>query len=209
MTDYARIYATQAEAYERLVVREDAAGMILPTLSAIRPLAGLDVIELGAGTGRLTRLLAPHVRAIRAFDESPAMLKVAREHLDATSLHNWRLDVADHRHLPVPDQSADLVLGGWTICYAALWSEDDWANDLQLVLQEMERVLRPGGTLIILETLGTGYETPHPPHELLSYFGFLAHAGFQETWIRTDYEFESAEEAQELTRFFFGDALAQ
>ena len=32
--------------------------------------------------------------------------------------------------------------------------------------------------------------------------------GFNATWIRTDYEFASVPEAEELTRFFFGDALA-
>ncbi len=31
------------------------------------------------------------------------------------------------------------------------------------VLAEASRVLRDGGTIIIMETLGTGYETPCPP----------------------------------------------
>ncbi|RAP21073.1 hypothetical protein C2W64_03656 [Brevibacillus laterosporus] len=30
-------------------------------------------------------------------------------------------------------------------------------------MSEIKRVLRPGGTAIIFETMGTGYETPHPP----------------------------------------------
>jgi hypothetical protein len=32
--------------------------------------------------------------------------------------------------------------------------------------------------------------------------------GFSHKWIRTDYEFESVEQAVELTRFFFGEQLA-
>lgn len=146
MTDYAAIYESQAAQYERLIAREDHEGHILPAIAAVRPLAGIDVVELGAGTGRLTRLLAPHVGSIRAFDASPAMLDVAREVLVQGGFANWHLEVADHRSLPVADESADLVLGGWTICYAALWSKGRWEADLDAVLAEMGRVLRPGGS---------------------------------------------------------------
>jgi ubiquinone/menaquinone biosynthesis C-methylase UbiE len=208
MTDYAAIYESQAAQYQRLIDREDYEGHILPAIAAIRPLAGIDVVELGAGTGRLTRLLAPHVGSIRAYDTSPAMLNVARDLLTRDGVKNWQLEVADHRKLPAADASADLVIGGWTICYAALWSKGEWEADLDAVLAEMGRVLRPGGSIVILETLGTGHETPHPPSELEPYFARLAELGFKQTWIRTDYRFASQEEAVELTRFFFGDALA-
>jgi hypothetical protein len=33
--------------------------------------------------------------------------------------------------------------------------------------------------------------------------------GFQRNWIRTDYRFTSVQEAVALTRFFFGDEMAQ
>lgn len=203
MTDYADIYANQAVQYERLVAREDYQGAILPALEAIKPLVGSDVVELGAGTGRLTRLLAPHVRSIRAFDASPAMLAVARDLLERDGATNWQLEAAKHTHLPAESASADIAIGGWTICYAALWSEDDWRADLAAVIAEMERVLRPGGMLVIIETLGTGYETSHPPESLHNYYAWLAEQGFQQSWIRTDYRFDSPEEAVELTRFFF------
>jgi ubiquinone/menaquinone biosynthesis C-methylase UbiE len=208
MTDYAAIYESQAARYQRLIAREDHEGHILPAIAAIRPLEGIDVVELGVGTGRLARLLAPHVGSIRAFDVSPAMLEVAREILTRDGFTNWQLEVADHRKLPAADASADLVIGGWTICYAALWSKGNWEADLDAVLAEMSRVLRPGSSIAILETLGTGHETPHPPDELKPYFARLLELGFKQTWIRTDYRFASPEEAVELTRFFFGDALA-
>jgi ubiquinone/menaquinone biosynthesis C-methylase UbiE len=209
MTDYAAIYESRAAQYERLIAREDHEGHVLPAIAAVRPLAGIDVVELGAGTGRLARLLAPHVGSIRAFDASPAMLEVAREVLTQGGFTNWHLEVADHRRLPAADGSADLAIGGWTICYAALWSKGEWEADLDAVLAEMGRVLRPGGAIVILETLGTGHESPHPPAELEPYFARLAALGFEQTWIRTDYRFASPEEAVELTRFFFGDALAE
>jgi ubiquinone/menaquinone biosynthesis C-methylase UbiE len=52
----------------------------------------------------------------------------------------------------------------------------------------MQRVLRPGGTTILLETLGTGQETLHPPTpELAALYDLLQiKYGFNQTRIRTD-----------------------
>ncbi|MBI3165497.1 MAG: class I SAM-dependent methyltransferase, partial [Chloroflexi bacterium] len=36
---------------------------------------------------------------------------------------------------------------------------------------------------------------------------WLDEKGFQNKWIRTDYKFDSPAEAEELSRFFFGDEL--
>lgn len=208
MTDYAAIYANQADQYEALIAREDYQHALLPAIKAITPLAGIDVAELGAGTGRLTRLLAPEVRSISAFDRSPAMLARARRELALLPVENWQLGVADHRHIPLPAASADLVIAGWTICYAALWSEHNWRSDLDQVFGEIARILRPNGKIIIIETQGTGYTSPNPPSELADYFAYLEEHAFQQAWIRTDYQFQNLVEAVELTRFFFGDALA-
>jgi ubiquinone/menaquinone biosynthesis C-methylase UbiE len=202
------IYAGQADQYDLLVAREDYQGNILKALLAIRPLDGIDVVELGAGTGRLTTMLAPLARSIQAFDASQHMLDLAIAKLERSGLRNWRAQVADHRQLPIPHAIADLAISGWSICYTVVWHTESWRAELGKALAEMRRALRPGGTAIIIETLGTGYETPHPPEELAEYFAYLERDGFQSTSIRTDYRFESLEEAESLTRFFFGDTLA-
>ncbi|MBM4429144.1 MAG: class I SAM-dependent methyltransferase [Chloroflexi bacterium] len=208
MPDLQEIYEQHADQYELLASREDYQGNILRTLQEIRSLAGLDVVDLGAGTGRLTCLLAPIVRSIHAVDSSAHMLEVATAKLQKSGLHNWQVHVADHRRLPLADRSADLVIAGWSICYLAIWQGPAWRDELAHGLTEIKRILRPGGTIIILETLGTGYEIPHPPGELLDYYAFLDAEGFLSTWIRTDYRFESLAEAETLARFFFGDELA-
>ena len=75
----------------------------------------------------------------------------------------------------------------------------------------MQRVLRPGGTIIIIETLGTGYTEPAPPADWFAeYFAFLENdLGFQSTWMRTDYQFASLDEAVELMSFFWDDGSAR
>ena len=210
MLDFETIYREHAAEYDALVAREDHAHSLLLALEDIRPLAGLDVIEMGAGTGRLTRLLAPIVRSIAAHDRSTAMLGVAAETLKPLRLRNWRLAAGDNRRLPAATRSADLALAGWSFGHSTGWYPDSWPHEIDLAVGEMRRVLRPGGTAIILETLGTGRETPGPPTEALaSYYAWLEEKyGFASRWIRTDYRFESLQEADRLTRFFFGDELA-
>jgi ubiquinone/menaquinone biosynthesis C-methylase UbiE len=211
MPDHFRaIYANQAERYDAMVSCEDYQGNLLPALERIRPLAGLHVVEFGAGTGRLTRLLAPVVASIRAFDLSAHMLVTARSTLEAAGLHGWELAVGDNRSLPVADHSADLAIAGWSFGHSTGWYPDRWREEIDQSVGEMLRVLKPEGTAVILETLGTGSERPVPPNELLAaYYQYLEQGkGFSSMWIRTDYRFDSVQQADELTRFFFGDALA-
>ncbi len=212
MTDqYKHIYAHHAHQYEALVAREDYQGNILKALEKIHPLAGVDVVEFGAGTGRLTCLLAPLVKSIRAFDASQHMLDVATAKLQRMGASNWQVGVADNRRLPVADTSADLSVEGWSFGHLAVWYPDTWRDEIGKAVGEMKRVLRPGGTAIILETLGTGREAPQPPRdELALFYAWLeAEHRFTTAWIRTDYQFQSLDEAENLTRFFFGDALAE
>jgi ubiquinone/menaquinone biosynthesis C-methylase UbiE len=210
MPTFEEIYAEHAEAYDALVEREDYEGHLLPALAGIAPLRGACVVELGAGTGRLTRLIAPLVKEIRAYDASAHMLGVARVRLVSTGLANWELGVADNKRLPVEDGAADIAIAGWSLGHAVDWFPETWRDEIGAALDSMARVLRSGGTAITLETMTTGSETAAPPTEALAeYYGWLeTERGFTGISIRTDYRFESVDEADRLTRFFFGDELA-
>jgi ubiquinone/menaquinone biosynthesis C-methylase UbiE len=146
---------------------------------------------------------------MRAFDVSAEMLRVCRERLIASGLTNWQVDVADHRQLPVPDDSADLVVSGWSVSYLSVWNPESGQAELDKWLTEMKRVLRQNGTIILFESLGTGNEEPVRLAHVESTYRWLDANGFESKWIRTDYKFESLEEAIELSRFFFGDELGE
>ena len=209
MSDQQRIiYQTDADHYEALISREDHQGNLMQALEEIVNPKGLDILDLGAGTGRLTMMLAPLARSIRAFDASAEMLRVCRERLLASGLSNWQVGVADHRQIPITNNHADLVVSGWSVAYLAVWNPETWKDELEKWLIEMKRVLRRGSYIVLFESLGTGNETPIQMDHLVNYFQWLDENGFQQKWIRTDYEFESIQEAEELSRFFFGDELA-
>jgi ubiquinone/menaquinone biosynthesis C-methylase UbiE len=201
------IYKTEGDKYEALIAREDYQGNILRVLREITPLENRVVYDLGAGTGRLACLLAPHVSSVRAFDVSEEMLRVCREKFIASGLTNWQVDVADHRQLPVEDASADLVVSGWSLSYLAVWNPVTARTELEKWLDEMKRVLRPNSHIVLFESLGTGNESPIKLGHLKEFYPWLDEVGFQNKWIRTDYKFESLDEAEYLSRFFFGDGL--
>jgi len=207
MPDNKTVYAHHGNEYEALIAREDYQGNILSALRGITALENRVVLDLGAGTGRLAYMLAPLVAHVHAFDIAPDMLRVCREKLTATGLLNWQVGIADHRQLPVEDYSVDLVVSGWSVSYLAVWNPKSWREELEKWLGEMKRVLNGGSTIVLFESLGTGNESPTKLDHLRNFYPWLDEAGFQKKWIRTDYQFESLEEAEYLARFFFGDEL--
>jgi len=210
MPDHETIYDQHPGEYEELVSREDYQGNLLPAIEKIIDLDGIDVVESGAGTGRLTRLYAPKVKSVLACDIAPAMLNHGKELNRLSGLDNIEYKVADHRDLPGKDKSADLVISGWSVSYFASWNVDRWQEQTKKTIDEMMRILRPGGTVLIIETLGTGSETPKAPTESLEkYYAFIEGLGFKRSWIRTDYSFDSLEESEKIAGYFFGKEMKE
>lgn len=199
------IYRKFAKVYHALVMREDFQGNLLPAILSIAPLQGRDVVELGAGTCRLSQLISSQSQRVIAMDLSFHMLSCGNNYLTKQNVDNIHLVLGSHWALPLAHKTVDLVIAGWSFCYAAIDAGEDWQLALEQALDEVKRVLRKDGSLILIESLGTGFETPHRPDVLASYLEYLDAHGFQSTWIRTDYCFKDKQEAQDLTKFFFGD----
>ena len=123
---FKQIYRNQADMYERLVAREDQQGNLFQALNDIAPLHGKDIVEFGAGTGRLTRLLAVVAAHVFAFDIEPAMLTLAATIMRETGLSDWSLALGDNASMPVASSSADLVIEGWSFAHAVAWYPQQW-----------------------------------------------------------------------------------
>lgn len=202
------VYGYISTPYDLLVSKEDYMNNIARTLFEIADFNNKDVVDLGAGTGRLTCMVAPQSNSILAVDFAVDMLKVAANKLTQMKLSNWKTSTSDLRKIPVDDQSIDIVIAGWSICYLGSSNHQDWTENLNQVMNEINRVIRPNGMVIILETLGTGNEEPSPPESLIHYFKALEEDyGFRHKTIRTDYQFDSVEQAEELCRDFFGNEI--
>ena len=69
----------------------------------------------------------------------------------------------------------------------------------------MDRVVRPGGTQVIIDTLGTATAEPGAPTAgLAEYHELIESMGFARSVLRTNYRFASIAEAIELLEWFFG-----
>lgn len=208
MPDYRQIYARDAERYHELVVAEDYLSNLPRELASVASLRGARVVELGMGTGRVTRQLIDAGAHVSGFDESAAMIAEARRQLGA---RQFTAAVADARTLELPGRSADVAVAGWMLGHFCEWYQANWQQEIDGVLRTMWGALDVGGTLIVIETLGTGSETPHPPNaELAAYYAHLEQAwGMQSRSFRTDYRFASVSDAAASFQFFFGEPLAQ
>ena len=203
------IYRNQAEQFDRLVAREDRRGNLFAALNEIHPLHGAKVVEFGAGTGRVTRLLSVAAEDIFAFDIEASMLGRAQRAMRATGMTNWHLSLGDNGRMPVASACADLAIEGWSFAHVREWHPKTWREQSDAMLAEMARVLKPGGTAILIETMGTGRRQPLASTNLRQlYDHWEQEQGLSYRWIRTDYQFASPQEADELMRFFFGDDLA-
>lgn len=209
--DYQNIYENHAKEYDALVCAEDADGNLIPAIEAVHPLTGAAVLEVGIGTGRIGRAIVERVGRLVGVDRAPAMLAIARQHLEnKPKAAPWELHCVDARTLPVPSASFDVAIAGWVFGHFRSWMPDDWRENVGQALGEMRRALKPGGALVIIETQGTGWEKPRPPSvELGQYFDWLEkEQGLQRKVFRTDYFFPDVETSAITTGAFFGDEFA-
>lgn len=207
MPDYRDIYQQldHAEQYHLLISREDYQGNILKEITRHVDLTSAEVLDMGSGTGRVAALMQSTARSLVISDRAPAMLTVAQRILGPTV----RVINADNRSIPLPDQQFDLITAGWSFGHTTEWVVGAWHADVRAAINEMLRLLRPHGSAIIFETLGSGSTVPQPPTPALAecYALFEQEFGFVRTPIQTDYRFESADECRALTGFFFGTAM--
>ncbi|MCG2633997.1 MAG: bifunctional demethylmenaquinone methyltransferase/2-methoxy-6-polyprenyl-1,4-benzoquinol methylase UbiE [Gammaproteobacteria bacterium] len=131
-------------------------------MARLRP--GETVLDLAGGTGDLTRLMSPRVgptgRIILA-DFNQAMLEQGRALLtDKGIVENVRYLQADAQQLPFPDNSFHCI----TIAFGLRNVTDKAA-----ALASMQRVLRPGGRLLILEFSELNLPPLKPVYDLYSF----------------------------------------
>ena len=115
------------------------------TLGRVEP--GETVLDLGCGAGTdlliAVQMTGPAGRVI-GVDMTSAMLRRARDSAGAMGLENVELHEALIESVPIEDASVDMVISNGVI---------DLVPDKDAVLDEIDRVLRPGGRLQIADVV--------------------------------------------------------
>jgi ubiquinone/menaquinone biosynthesis C-methylase UbiE len=209
LPNYDLLFADQAEKYDRFVAAEDFQGNLLQTLKRMGHLnREHSVADLGTGTGRIAFLLAPIVRHVYGIEPVGGMLRVAELKKQKLGIKNTDFLPGEHRDIPLPDNSIDLIIEGWAFLRVFASTYPEWRSEFEAILQEMKRILRPRGYVVLIETMGSLHiwnEAPGQTAELYRYFE--EELNLKKIIIRTDYKFASIEEAVDFGTFFFGDKV--
>ena len=98
-------------------------------------------LDLACGTGDLTRRLAAKYPegSVTGLDLTEAMLTQARLQSHSEKI---RYIIGDMGHTGLPDNSIDIITGGYALRNA---------GDLQEALREVHRILKPGGTAVFMD----------------------------------------------------------
>jgi SAM-dependent methyltransferase len=110
------------------------------SLGSLGEVEGLDVVELGCGTGYVSSWLAKRGARPVGVDVTPAQLATARRCQEETGIV-FPLIEASAEDVPLPSESFDLAISEYG---ASIWC------DPHLWIPEAARLLRPGGRLWFL-----------------------------------------------------------
>ena len=125
--------AILAAATSEVVVWLNATGLLSPAF---------DVLDLGCGIGRVAAAIAPRVRSVLGVDVSAAMIAEAEQRCTAANVRFETVDGTGLNHLS--PESADVVLAVDSVPYLLQ------AEVAEAHMCDIARVVRPGGTLAIL-----------------------------------------------------------
>ncbi len=113
------------------------------------------VADVGTGTGFVAAGVASRAGWAVAVDNSRAMLDVARANLDALGLPNVELIEGELTALPLASGSVDAAFANMVMHHA---------EEPAPVLEEMARVVKPGGPVAVVDAVEHRYEWMREEH---------------------------------------------
>jgi ubiquinone/menaquinone biosynthesis C-methylase UbiE len=100
------------------------------------------VLDLGCGAGHLSFASAPYSETVVAYDLSPEMIEIVDREARQRKHNNLSVQRGQVEELPFEDRTFDWVV--------TRYSAHHW-NEVRRALREARRVLKPDGTLIIID----------------------------------------------------------
>ncbi|MDG4669374.1 class I SAM-dependent methyltransferase [Mycobacterium sp. 236(2023)] len=147
--------------FRRQATTFDATGFAIDGLDwitgHIAPQTHDVALDVAAGAGHLGRALAPHVAHVVCLDLTPEMLHQGQRLADGERLRNITFQQGDAGALPWIDRQFDLV-----VCRLAAHQ----VRDPELMIHEMVRVARTGGTVVVADMVVASPDTAEATNRL-------------------------------------------
>jgi len=106
------------------------------------PKASGDVLEIGIGSGMNLPFYSSEVKRVFGVDPSLELQRMARERATGRPVNVEFLSQSAEDPIPLPSESVDTIVMTWTLCSIP---------NAPKALEQMRRVLKPGGKLIFIE----------------------------------------------------------
>jgi SAM-dependent methyltransferase len=189
------------EVYERENRAQDADGALWAALRELAPWSGADVLDVGCGDGFHLPRFAAEARSVVGVEPYPPLVERARRRVGeaATVL------LAGAADLPLPDASVDVVHARTAYFFGP---------GCEPGLAEARRVLRPGGTIAIVDLdatvapYGDWMRADIPHYDPAAVERFFDRQGFALRRVRSPWAFPDRAALEEVLRIEFTPRVA-
>lgn len=209
LTDFTKAWnqGENVTLYERENEAIDHPGTLWRALEATAPWEGRDLLDLGCGNGFWLPKYASATRRLYGVEPDKSLLETAMSRTPSA-----RVLYGSAEHIPLPDASIDVVHARFAYFFPSP------THDCTPGLREVLRVLRPGGSLVVIdndqeqgefaELLKAGNTAEHQgPGEFIQQW--WRERGASSEQIMSSWTFESPTELQEVITMEFPNGAAR
>lgn len=173
----------------------DPDGLIEQAMASVADWSGLDVLDLGCGSGfHLPRFAATAAR-VYGVEPHPALLRLAARR--TRSLEQVRLLAGTAQAVPLPDASVDIAHARWAYFFGP---------GCEPGLRELARVVRRGGTAFVVDndatrsTFGAWFRRGYPMVDPSAVERFWSAHGWTRVPLDVEWRFEERADLEAVVR---------
>ncbi|MBD0323570.1 MAG: class I SAM-dependent methyltransferase [Aldersonia sp.] len=182
---------------------QDPDGAVFAVLRELCDWAGREVVDVGCGAGFHLPSFAGDAKSVVGVEPHPPLVRAARDRVGAAP--HVRVLQASADALPLPDAAADMVHARTAYFFGP---------GCEPGITEALRVLRPGGTLVIVDLDATAHpygrwmRASAPEYDQVATEAFFRRAGFDLRRVDTRWVFEDRYSLRSVLDIEFTEAVA-
>ena len=188
----------EMELFSLMTQAIDPDGLIASGMEAVAPCDGRWMLDVGAGVGDRTIRYAESAAHVYALEPDPKALPILRGRIKSSGARNVTVLAGGADAIPLDPDSVDVAYSTWAYFFGP-GSEPG--------LRELERVVRPGGQIAIVQNYGRDeLSTLWTPDEAQceSWPGWFDEQGYACKVVDTVWSFAGPEEAARVLEFLWG-----